>query len=155
MSQAQALRAMRGVALNREERSTDLLRAIDWEHLAGEIEGLARRQRQDLAQGLHAVVEHLVRLEFSPACAPRAAWIATLRGERDRIATVLRQSPSLRREVADMMQAGNDEAVRIAADWLERQGDTAEAMEARMRRFGTGYQPDQVLGSWIPIPSAG
>jgi len=29
MSQAQALRAMRGVALNREERSTDLLRAID------------------------------------------------------------------------------------------------------------------------------
>src|SRR6476646_1679835 len=83
MSQAQALRAMRGVALNREERSTDLLRAMDWEHLAGEIEGLARRQRQDLAQGLQAVVEHLVRLEFSPACAPRAAWIATLWGERD------------------------------------------------------------------------
>jgi Domain of unknown function DUF29 len=158
MSQGQALRAMRGVALvalNREEHSTDLLRAIDWDHLAGETEGLARRQRQDLARGLQAVVEHLVRLEFSPACEPRAAWIATLRTERDRIATILRQSPSLRRTVADMMRAVNDEAVRVAAEWLERQGDTAEAMEARMRRFGTGYQPDQVLGAWIPIPSVG
>ncbi|WP_146102067.1 DUF29 family protein [Rhodopila globiformis] len=155
MSQAQALRAMRGVTLNREERSTDLLRAIDWDHLAAEIEGLAHRQRQDLAHGLGVVVEHLVRLEFSPAWEPRADWIATLRAERDRAAAILRQSPSLRPEVAAMMQTGNDEAVSVAADWLERQGATAEAMEARMRRFGTGYHPDQVLGAWIPIPSAG
>jgi len=155
MSQAQALRAMRGVVLNREDSSTDLMRAIDWEHLAGEIENLARNQRLDLARGLEVVVEHLVRLEYSPAREPRAGWIATLRRERDRMAAILRHSPSLRREIPDLMRGCTDEAVRVAAEWLERQGDTAEAMEARMRRFGAGYQPDQVLGTWIPIPSAG
>ena len=155
MSQAQALRAMRGLTLNRDDSSTDLLRAIDWEHLAAEIEGLAHRQRQDLAAGLGVVVEHLVRLEFSPTWEPRDAWIAMLRRERDRLASILRHSPSLRPEVPDMIRDCCDEAVRIAADWLERQGDTAEAMEARMRRFGTGYQPDQVLGGWIPIPLTG
>src|SRR5437763_324405 len=100
MSQAQALRAMRGGDLNRDERSPDLGRAIDWEHLAAEIEGLVRRQRQDLTRGLAVIVEHLVRLEFSAAREPRAAWIATLRAERGHMATILRQSPSLRREVA-------------------------------------------------------
>jgi len=155
MSQAQALRAMRGVTLNREDSCTDLLRAIDWEHLAAEIEGLARKQRLDLAAALGAAVEHLVRLEFSPSREPRAAWIATLRQERDRMASIRRLSPSLRPEVPDMIRSCCDEAVRIAAEALERQGDLAEAMEARMRRFGTGYQPDQVLGAWIPIPLTG
>jgi hypothetical protein len=73
---------MRGLTLNRDDSSTDLLRAIDWEHLAAEIEGLAHRQRQDLAAGLGVVVEHLVRLEFSPTWEPRDAWIAMLRRER-------------------------------------------------------------------------
>jgi len=155
MSQAQALRAMREVTLNREDSSTDLLRVIDWEHLAAEIEGLARRQRLDLTAGLGMAVEHLVRLEFSPAWEPRDAWIATLRRERDRMTSILRHSPSLWPEVPDMIRDCCNEAVRAAADWLERQGDTAEAMEARMRRFGTGYQTDQVLGAWIPIPLTG
>jgi hypothetical protein len=71
------------------------------------------------------------------------------------MASILRLSPSLRPEVPDMIRSCCDEAVRIAAEALERQGDLAEAMEARMRRFGTGYQPDQVLGAWIPIPLTG
>ncbi|MFL5252305.1 MAG: DUF29 family protein [Rhodopila sp.] len=155
LSQAQALRAMRGVVLNREDHSTDLLRAIDGEHLAAEIEGLARRQRLDLVAGLGMVVEHLVRLEFCSVGEPRAGWIAILLRERNRMASILRHNPSLRPEVPDMIRDCCDEAVRVAADWLERQGSTAEAMEARMRRFGTGYLPDQVLGTWIPIPLAG
>src|SRR3954451_18855506 len=115
LSQAQALRAMRGVTLNREDSSTDLLRVIDWEHLAAEIEGLARKQRLELTAGLGMIIEHLVRLEFRPAREPRAAWIAILRRERDGIASILRLSPSLRPEVPDMVRACCDEAVQVAA----------------------------------------
>ena len=43
MTQAAALRALGGLVSRGENQPTDLLRSLDWEDLAEEIEGLARK----------------------------------------------------------------------------------------------------------------
>jgi hypothetical protein len=155
MSQAAALRAVPAALLNGGGQPPDGLCAIDWENLATEIEGLARKDRRRLAASLASIVEHLVKLEFSFLREPRPGWIGTLRRERTEIAAILRDSPSLRDDVPDILAHRSDEAVKIAAEALELQGETAGAMEARIRRFGTGYQPTEILGIWIPIAPEG
>jgi hypothetical protein len=59
MTQAAALRALGGVVSRGENQPTDLLRSLDWEDLAEEIEGLARRDRRELGSRLALIIEHL------------------------------------------------------------------------------------------------
>lgn len=101
LAQAEALRAARDVILSAGRRRADLpsvLQRLDWDNLAEEIEGLAKKDRREISSQITTIIEHLAKLEFSSAAPPRADWINTVQREREEVEDILRDSPSLRRE---------------------------------------------------------
>ena len=60
--------------------------ALDWQNLAEEIDDLGRSVRRELRRRLTVIVEHLMKLEHSPAIDPRGGWMDTI----NRVRLVLR-----------------------------------------------------------------
>ena len=73
---------------------------LDWENLAEEIESLGRSQRRELRNRLAVILEHLIKLEHSPTIDPRTGWMDTISRERLNIEDLLRDSPSLKNQLA-------------------------------------------------------
>src|SRR4051794_35522301 len=72
-TQAAALRAA-------ARRSTN--QALDWEHLAEEVEDLGKSVRHALSSQLRRILRHLIKLEHSPSLDPRRGWKESIRGAR-------------------------------------------------------------------------
>ncbi|MBV8458528.1 MAG: DUF29 domain-containing protein [Acetobacteraceae bacterium] len=120
---------------------------IDWENVAEEIETLGRSERSALRSHLLVIAEHLMKLEASPAKAPRADWTATVETQRSQIEALLSDSPSLRREVAPMLEWAVPRARRIAAASLAKYRERPRTDITQLT-----YTEDQVLGDWFPTP---
>ncbi len=97
--------------------------AIDWENLVEEIESLGRRELKSLLQTLIRVIEHLLKLEYSPARDPRRGWEELVIVHRRHAPSDLEMSPSLRGRIA--RQKIYREARRDAARGLARDGIAA------------------------------
>jgi hypothetical protein len=117
---------------------------VDWDNVAEEIESLGVSERRTLASHLRTVIEHLIKLRASPAAGPRNGWMDTIDRVRVEIEDVLRDSPSLRREVPDMIARETIRARRFVARDLDRRGEPAAALN------GMEFDADQVLGPWMP-----
>ena len=82
--QAMVLRTM-AVADNRFDR----------ENLAEEIEDLGRSERDAVRSQIRRIIEHFLKLAYSPAQQPRFDWMASIAGARaalgDKISATLRQ----------------------------------------------------------------
>ena len=88
------------------ERQAALIRArqldlVDWDNVAEEIESLISGDRRELCSRLEVLMMHLLKWQFQPMHRSRS-WRSTIRNQRGRIERVLKQSPSLRREVAKL-----------------------------------------------------
>ena len=86
------------------ERQAALIRAgrfdqVDWDHVAEEIESLGASDRRELGHRLEVLMMHLLKWQIQPIHRSRS-WRSTLRVQRSRIERLLKQSPSLRRQVA-------------------------------------------------------
>jgi hypothetical protein len=137
------------------EHQADLLRRLaageavnesaDWSNLAEEIEALGKSQSRELASRISTVLEHLMKLQASPAPGPRAGWRATVRRERGEIARLLADAPSLRRTVADVIARELDHARTAVGENLADTGETPITDLSTV-----SYPPDAVLGSWFP-----
>jgi hypothetical protein len=137
-TQAAALRAARDANL-----------PLDWENLAEEIESLGKSDRRELKSQIARILRHLLELAVSPAAEPRAGWQESVDDARAEIANVLDDSPSLRREVDEVIRRqGRIAAQRAAAD-LARHGEGAEKIQARL---DAGFTAEEVLGDWFPNP---
>jgi hypothetical protein len=88
---------------------------IDWENLAEEIESMGRRDRRELKSRLRVILLHLLKWQAQPSLRG-SSWRKTLRTQRREIRDLLAQSPSLRREVSDLMLEGYTDAVKDAID---------------------------------------
>lgn len=121
---------------------------VDWENVAEEIESLGASERRALASHVRTVVEHLMKLEASPAADPRNGWIATILRARDDIEEVLRASPSLRREVAAIIERQVIQSRRVVRLELSQWDEAARVDFGRLT-----YKEDQVLGDWLPEAS--
>ena len=94
--QARALRSAAAVASNLP---------IDWLNVAEEIEDLAQRQRDRLARNIATVIEHLAKLEASPAIDPRNGWKETILRARARIQKSLEDYPGMKPTLDAVVQA--------------------------------------------------
>jgi len=112
--QAAALRQAAGLATNLP---------LDWANLAEEIDSLGRSQSRELGSRIAVVIEHLIKLETSPAIEPRSGWIDTIGRERRDIEDLLNDSPSLRSGVAGMIAREMPRTIRLVARSLRNRGD--------------------------------
>ncbi len=138
------------------QRQSDLLRRraagelvneaeIDWPNVAEEIEALGKNEARALASQIATILEHLLKLEASPAAEPRAGWRAIVRRERADIHRLLKDAPSLRPTVAAVIAAELGAARRETAASLADNGETP-----RVAVEGVVYSEEQALGDWLP-----
>jgi len=121
---------------------------LDWENLAEEIEDLAKSLRRRLRSQIARIIQHQVKLEYSPAIDPRNSWRRTIRLARLDIDRILEDSPSLKREIPRVIEKETAGAVQLAILDLEEHGkiDQMELPAIRNR----SYTEEQILGDWFP-----
>lgn len=100
---------------------------IDFPHLVDEVEDLGSERLIWMRSQTRRLVEHLLKLEHSPAAAPRRGWLRTVDDARRTIED--RLTPTLRRELKRELPNLHAKASKDAAKELRRHGET-EAAEA-------------------------
>jgi hypothetical protein len=136
----------------REAAGTTTNLPLDWENLAEEIGSLGRSQSRELGSRIAVIIEHLIKLETSPATDPRPGWIDTIGRERRDIEDLLNDSPSLRAKVASVIARETPGTIRLVARSLRSRGEANLETIARVER--ASYSEDQVLGDWFPRDAA-
>jgi hypothetical protein len=101
LEQARALRA-------REVQS------LDWENLAEEVESLGRSDRHAIRSKLAVILSHILKLQHQPK-KRSPSWLASIATQRGDIEALLKESPSLRREVSELMTTAYRTARNVAA----------------------------------------
>ena len=137
--QAQALRSAARGGSNQK---------LDWENLAEEIEGLGASQRIALRSQMRRIVQHLLKLEFSPAVEPRRGWFESVGDARAEIESLLETSPSLKLDAGSALAMALRQGSKKAVFDLEKYGEVDPATLARIR--AKTYTVDQVLDDWFP-----
>jgi hypothetical protein len=122
---------------------------LDWENLAEEVESLGTSQRRELRNRIANIIEHLLKLEYSPALEPLRGWTDTITRERREIELLLDDSPSLRRELPAIVADAVRRTVKLIAEDLTEWGELDRAEREQLK--GAHYEPAQVLDSgWLP-----
>lgn len=68
---------------------------IDFENLAEEIDDVGKNRKHEVESRLETILEHLLKLAFSPAWEPINQWKRTVRVHRRDLLGLLEDSPSL------------------------------------------------------------
>ncbi len=123
-------RALRRLAATRPNEPLDL------PHLALEVRGLGKSERDAVRSQITRILEHALKLSHSPAEAPRAGWIETIEDARRELHFKL--SPSLRRDAAARLPELYAYARRQAARALTRHGEPEAAGALRPPHLSPG-----------------
>ena len=128
----------------------ELLRAgrfadLDLEHLIEEVEDVAGALKRSARQRVRTIIEHLLKLEHSPAEEPRPGWRATVRTQRVRLRDAL--TPTLRREVDGELAELYGDARGLAEGALR---DHREDAAAAALPASCPYSLDQIAADWLP-----
>lgn len=97
----------------------ELLRArkfelLDVENLAEEVDSMGRKEHRALRHRLKIVLLHLLKFQAQPGHRSRS-WLGTLAEQRDQIAELLKDSPSLHGRVMAYADEVYPSAARAAA----------------------------------------
>jgi hypothetical protein len=132
------------------QRQAELLRSsrfdeLDLEHLVDEVEDLAILAKSSVLNNARVVMEHLLKLQHSPAQPPRRLWEASVFEHRSRLEIEL--TPGVRRLLDEHVDRIYQMARRNTAAALRRYGENeaADRLPAECP-----YSLDQVLGDWLP-----
>ena len=117
---------------------------LDYENLAEEIESMGKSDSRKVLGLVARIVEHLLKLEFSPARDPRGGWRKSVKVHRNKVNDVLRDSPSLsaKLDLGAAFARGRDYAVDgLGEDYVEPDALPADCP----------YTLDQILDhDWWP-----
>ena len=128
-------------ALLRDQRFGDL----DLAHLVKEVEDLAGAMRRSVRSHARRIIEHLLKLQHSPATEPRLGWRATVRTQRSELLDAL--TPSLRRELEAELTELYARARHDAQAALRDHGEDAAA-DALPE--ACPYDMAQIESDWLP-----
>jgi hypothetical protein len=128
-------------ALLRERR----FEALDLANLIEEVEALGRSEKSKVLNTVSVIVEHLLKLQHSPAQEPRNDWRASVREHRRRLRRNL--TPRLRQILGGDLPALYDEIRDDTAALLRDHGEdaAADALPANCP-----YTVEQITGDWWP-----
>jgi hypothetical protein len=118
---------------------------LDWPNIAEEIESVGRSERSAVSSHISTVIEHLLKLQISPATEPRGGWRESVVRARGEIERLLEDSPSLRPMVGGMVAREHSRARRLARAGLASHGETPHIDPALIT-----YSEGEVLGDWWP-----
>jgi hypothetical protein len=118
---------------------------LDWANIAEEIETVGRSERSALSSHIGNVLEHLIKLRISPAADPRAGWRETILLGRSEAEELLRDSPSLRPSLGDIIARRLPTARRLAVAALDTQGERPSMIQicshlTKRKCWASGFQ---------------
>lgn len=96
---------------------------LDRAHLAEELESMSRSERRQLRNRLIVLVMHLLKLHYQPQRRSRS-WVVTVITQRIDIKLLLRESPSLKPSLADLLADIYSRARQEAAEETRLPTDT-------------------------------
>ena len=141
-SQAEALRRLAAERWNGP---------LDLEHLAVEVEDLGTSQLSTVRSQIERVIEHLLKLEFSPAADPRRGWLVSVLNARGHAAD--RMTAAMRNEIEPALPRLYARARRRAVISLTEHG---ELDLAAVLPKTCPYTLDQLLDEdWFPANQHG
>lgn len=124
---------------------------LDFPHLIEEVEDLGTSQRDAVRSQLRRIIEHCLKLEHSPAPAPRGDWIVSV--THARIALQDKLTGALRRDALSQLEKLYRQARLQAAAGLRAHG---ELEAARALPETCPYTLDPVLAEgWYPASRHG
>lgn len=131
------------------ERQIALLRGgrfdeIDIDHLIEEMEGLSRKEKQEVESRALLILVHLLKLSFSSASEPRRGWRRTVMVQRRSLDRML--TTTLRQHLSAQVYTLYQDARRLTAVELE-----TDAVEPDVLPEACPYTLDEVLDAeWLP-----
>jgi hypothetical protein len=102
------------------ERQAELLRAeefeaVDWDNLIEEIMAMGAAQRRELTSRLQVLLMHLLKWRYQPELRSKS-WGYTIRNQRNELAYLLEESPSLRALLLERIAVAYPRAVKDALE---------------------------------------
>ena len=85
----------------------------DVENIAEEIESMGRAERNELTNRLAVLLGHLLKWELQPERRGRS-WVLTIREQRRQVARNIKQNPSLRPQLGEIVADAYGDAVLAA-----------------------------------------
>ena len=98
---------------------------FDREHVAEEIEDLGKSERDAVRSQIRRIIEHLLKLAYSPAEPPRFDWMETILDARQSLTDKV--SPTLRRDAEQVLDKLYADARKRAEASLRRYGEPGAA----------------------------
>ena len=89
------------------------LAEIDMNHLIEEIESMGKNERRELKSRLVILIMHLLKWQMQPERQSNS-WRATIETQRFQISELLEDSPSLKGELKEFINAAYPKAKRLA-----------------------------------------
>jgi hypothetical protein len=98
---------------------------LDRERVAEEIEELGKSERDTVRSQVRRIIEHLLKLEYSPAVDPRFDWIASIVEARQALTDKV--TATLQRDVEAMLPRLYADGHELAQIGLQKFGENAAA----------------------------
>jgi hypothetical protein len=87
--------------------------SLDWRNLAEELEAMGRSEENTLESYLIVLLKHLLKCRYQSS-KKTASWEASIENSRERIARLLKRSPSLKSKIDEIFRAAYSLARRKA-----------------------------------------
>ena len=101
--------------------------ALDFEHLSQEVEDLAKSERRELRSRLRQVLVHLLKCQFQSG-GRSLSWEGTLASQSAEIAGLFHDSPSLDRELPEIVEQAYNLALRVAGKEMRLKRDQWQSL---------------------------